>query len=93
MLVAGLGQGPPNLEQKKTFAENLFKVNGDDLGHVVQVLDQKDPKALEAVAATSDDNEPNVEVNIDKIKAEVFWELDGYLKKSVARDGGLKRKR
>ncbi|GMH83816.1 hypothetical protein TrVE_jg3523 [Triparma verrucosa] len=88
-----MGQGRPGLEQKKTFAENLFKVNGDDLGHVVQILDQKDPKSLSPVAANSGDNEPNVEINIDMIRSDVFWDLDAYLKKCRARETGNKRKR
>lgn len=41
--------GLPNLESKAKFASNLFRLNGDELGHILQVLDLRAPNAIEVV--------------------------------------------
>ena len=87
------GKGVPTLEQRKAWAENLFKVTGDELGHVVAVLDRSCPSCLEVVEA-GEGGEPGCEVNVDAVGGEAFWELDGFMKRSVAtKQGGKKRKR
>ncbi|GMI48710.1 hypothetical protein TrCOL_g11524 [Triparma columacea] len=111
--------GRPPLEARKSFSHNLFKITGDELGHVVTVLDQKCPKALTAVAGDQGtgaeaagggkgggggggggagrdggkDEEPNVEIVIDEIDDEVFWELKEFVDNKIERRKGSKRKR
>ena len=85
--------GIPTLEQKKLWAENLFKVSGDDLGQVVTMLDKKCPACLEAVTA-DEGGEPGCEINVDGVATEAFWEVDAFMKRSVAAAAGNnKRKR
>jgi hypothetical protein len=36
----------PSLEMKQKFSANLFKISGDELGHVIQIVEQRCPVAL-----------------------------------------------
>jgi hypothetical protein len=57
--VAGSSSGqqnenePPSLELRTKFAANLFRLNGDELGYVLQVLDLRCPRAIEKVPAAA----------------------------------------
>ncbi|GMH77615.1 hypothetical protein TrRE_jg9764 [Triparma retinervis] len=99
--------GLPSLEVRKGFSGNLFKITGDELGHVVTVLDQRCPGALTSVGGEDGegtkgrggrgggdkDEEPNVEIVIDQIEEEVFWELKEFVDNKIERRKGSKRKR
>ena len=90
---------PPSLEAKTKFGSNLFRLSGVQLGHVLQVLDLRCPRALERpVSANS--NEPNsttngfppsnnngeeVEINVDAMDLRTFYELDAYVKDRISK--------
>ena len=40
----------PSLDDKTEFSQKIYKISSDDLGRVIQLLDEKCPVALEKVA-------------------------------------------
>lgn len=68
-----------SMDRKSKFSERIFRLNGMELGHLVQVIELKCPKALEDV----DGNTPQVEINVDALPNSVFLELEAYLQEKV----------
>jgi len=82
----------PTLEEKRTFAKNLYKISKEDLGKVVVELDTKCPSAL-----TKNAVEDEVEINVDLISPQLFYEVSEFVKNSSGAGGkkkaaGTKRK-
>jgi len=68
-----------SLEEKRTFARNLYKLPKEDLGMVIVELDEKAPQCLVKNAA-----EDEYEVDVDKITTCVFVELNAFVTTSLA---------
>lgn len=75
----------PTLEEKRTFAKNLYKISKEDLGKVVVELDTKCPSAL-----TKNAVEDEVEINVDLINPQLFAEISDFVKNSCG--AGSKKK-
>lgn len=73
-LSTAVNDNQPTPDQKQSFARNLFRINKEELGRVVTILDDKSPEAL-----TKNVAEDEVEVNVDRILGRVFWELEEYV--------------
>jgi len=81
---------PPTLEEKTLFSQNIYKINSEQLGRVVQLLDAGCPKAIEKTSADE------IEINIDAIDTKTFRELERFVRECLpqaASKGGRKKKR
>jgi hypothetical protein len=79
---------PPSLEDKRQFRANMYKITSDQLGEIVQTLEQQCPEALAKVGGKDE-----IEINIDKIAPRTFHFLANLVKnslpeKKVREDGG-----
>jgi len=74
------------LDDKRAFARNLYKISKDELGKVIMDLDEKSPESLTKNAA-----EDEVEINVDNIANDVFWDVVKFVKDCVG-DTGRKKK-
>ena len=74
------------LEEKRTFAKNLYKLSKEDVGMVLVELDQKCPQAVIKNAA-----EDEYELNVDKITGPVFTELTAFINTAIAHNNKKKR--
>ncbi|KAA0171870.1 hypothetical protein FNF28_00505 [Cafeteria roenbergensis] len=79
----------PTLAEKKTFSHNIYHITADELGKVVQILDQRCDSCIRKI--DSDD----IEIDIDAISAETFWEVDAFVSNVIAasKSKGAKRSR
>ena len=80
-----------SLDVKTSFANNIFRLSGMELGHVLQIIDLKCPNALEQpeLEHEAGSEEAEVEINVDAIDPRTFAELDRYVKeKMLARTTG-----
>lgn len=69
------------MDRKSKFSEKLFRLNGMELGHVIQVIELKCPEALEDIVV--EEGTPQVEINVDKLQTSTFMELESYLQQKV----------
>jgi hypothetical protein len=65
---------PPTLVDKKMFAQNIYNITAEDLGRVVQILDQRCEAAIKKI------DPEDLEIDIDAIDPPTFWNLDGFVK-------------
>ena len=65
---------PPTLVDKKMFAQNLYNISSEDLGKVVQILDQRCESCIKKV------DPEDIEIDIDTIDATSFWVADGFVR-------------
>mmetsp|Transcript_27314 Transcript_27314/g.62658 ORF Transcript_27314/g.62658 Transcript_27314/m.62658 type:complete len:189 (+) Transcript_27314:624-1190(+) len=79
-------QPKATLEDKRAFARNLYKITKDELGKVIMDLDEKSPESLTKNAA-----EDEVEINVDNITNDVFWDVVAYVKSCVGETGRKKK--
>jgi len=77
-----------SLEEKKTFARNLYKISKEELGKILVELDVKSPSAL-----IKNHAEDEVEINVDNIKADVFYEIVKYVESCMTSSGGTSSKK
>jgi hypothetical protein len=68
------------LEEKRTFARDLYKIQKDELGAVLMELVEKSPAAITKNAA-----EDEFEINVDKIDAGIFAELTAYIQSCLSK--------
>jgi Bromodomain extra-terminal - transcription regulation len=68
------------LEEKRTFARDLYKIQKDELGAVLMELVEKSPAAITKNAA-----EDEFEINVDKIDAGIFAELTAYIQTCLSK--------
>lgn len=90
---------PPSLDVRTKFASNIFRLNGDELGYVMQIIDIRCPQAVEYIGPSIDESDDEVderkkekeiqaEINVDAIDHKTFAELDRFVKdKLYSRDG------
>lgn len=119
----------PTLAEKKTFSHNIYHITADELGKVVQILDQRCDSCIRKVRrrggftialprrrirdcecwngqpapdatiaippAFSQIDSDDIEIDIDAISAETFWEVDAYVQNVIAtsKSKGAKRSR
>jgi hypothetical protein len=74
---------PPTLTDKRMFAQNLYNISSEDLGKVIQILDQRCESCIKRIDAE------DIEVEIDAIDAASFWVADNFVKEALP--GGLKQ--
>jgi hypothetical protein len=72
----------PTIEEKRSFAKNLYKISKEELGKVITDLETKCPKAL-----TKNVAEDEVEINVDNISAVMFKEAVSYVNDCIAGGG------
>lgn len=81
------GAAEPTLEEKRTFAKNLYKVTKEDLGKLIVEIDTKCPSAL-----TKNIAEDEVEINVDIITPAVFHHVAEFIRKAASANDGKKKK-
>lgn len=69
---------PPSLEDKRQFRANMYKITSDQLGEIVQTLEQQCQEALAKVGGKDE-----IEINIDKIAPRTFHFLANLVKNSL----------
>ena len=74
----------PTLDEKTQFAGNIFKISGDALGHVMQVIDLRCPIAIERNINGAEDE---LEINVDALDNRTFHELDTFIQEKVVQMG------
>lgn len=75
---------PPTLEDKTQFAGNIFKIGGDALGYVMQVIDLRCPQAIERGNGGAEDE---LEINVDSLDSRTFAELDRFIQDKLLNSG------
>ncbi len=78
----------PTLEEKRTFAKNLYRITKEELGKVIVDLDNLCPQAI-----TKNSAEDQVEINVDEITPEPFQTVMTYVTKCMENGGGNKKKK
>jgi hypothetical protein len=71
---------PPSLNAKVDFSKLIYLLPSDALGRVVQVLTTSCDKALNQISPDE------MEILVDEIDPETFWELDSFVKKNIPAD-------
>jgi hypothetical protein len=85
---------PPSLDVRTKFASNLFRLNGEELGYVLQMIDLRCPHAVESIRPSREEPEDygddvkrekdvEAEINVDAIDPKTFAELDRYIKERL----------
>ena len=75
------------MDEKRTFAKNLYKISKEELGKVIVDLDAGCPEAI-----TKNSAEDQVEINVDNITPESFQSVNTYVSKCVSDASGRKKK-
>ncbi|CAB9516879.1 Bromodomain testis-specific protein [Seminavis robusta] len=70
-------------DDKRAFAKSLYKVSKDDLGKILVELEKRAPYTLYKNSA-----EDEIQMSVDKIPAELFVDLQTFLKNAIKGDGG-----
>jgi major membrane immunogen (membrane-anchored lipoprotein) len=65
------------VDEKIHFSQNMYKISSKDLGIVVEILEEKCPKALEKGSPDE------VDIVIDAIDNKTFRELEKYILEKV----------
>jgi hypothetical protein len=68
------------LEERRTFARNLYKLSKDELGILLMQLVEKSP-----VAITKNAPEDEYEINVDKIDPTIFAEQTTYIQTCLSK--------
>jgi hypothetical protein len=69
---------PTSLDTKAALSERLFLLSGVELGHVITLIEQQAPQALEDVVGSN-----QVEIVMDALPPRTFAELDKYTRDKV----------
>jgi len=72
----------PTNAEKLSFAKLLYKITKEELGKVINDLDDRCPEAL-----TKNSSEDEVEINVDNISASVFVEVNAFVRKCAGESG------
>ena len=81
----GVVIGPSN-EERRDFARLLFKIDKEQLGKVIIDLDEMCPPAI-----VRNDAEDEVEIHVDMMTGDVFYEQYGFVKKCAGDKGRTKK--
>jgi hypothetical protein len=68
------------LEERRTFARNLYKLSKDELGMLLIQLVEKSPAAI-----TKNSAEDEYEINVDKIDPTIFVEQTAYIQACLSK--------
>ena len=68
----------PTLEERTAFSHNMWRIKQEELGVLVEKLARLCPAAME------EENKDEIEIDIDKIDARAFRELDNYVNECLA---------
>mmetsp|Transcript_35651 Transcript_35651/g.113988 ORF Transcript_35651/g.113988 Transcript_35651/m.113988 type:complete len:210 (+) Transcript_35651:171-800(+) len=82
----------PSLEEKTRFAHAIYKIKPEELGALVEKLDERCPEAIDKVSLVSA-NEEEIEINVDAVDPKTFHELDRYLRQCTATSAPKKKKK
>ena len=72
---AGTPVKQPTFKEKMDFSENMYKITPQQLGRVVQIIEEKDAGVVKKNKGANDE----IMISIDEISAEVFHELNTYV--------------
>ena len=75
---------PPTLVDKKMFAQNLYNISSEDLGKVVQLLDQRCEACIKKI------DPEDIEIDVDAIDHASFWAAGECSARTRARSGGAR---
>jgi hypothetical protein len=64
------------------FAQNLYNISSEDLGKVIQILDQRCESCIKRIDAE------DIEVEIDALDAASFWVAESFVREALP--GGVK---
>ena len=70
------------------FSQNIYNISSEDLGRVVQLLDQRCESCIKKI------DPEDIEIDIDAIDNATFWSVDGFVKDCLPgskRSGGAKK--
>ena len=70
--------GDLSLEERTAFSHNMWRIKQEELGVLVDKLARMCPAAIE------EESKDEIEINIDKIDARTFRELDNYVNECLA---------
>lgn len=73
---------PSSLDNKAALSERIFLLSGMELGHVVSLIEQQAPHALETIESHHPNNTA-IEIVIDALPPRTFAELDKYTREKV----------
>ena len=73
---------PTSLDTKAALSERIFLLSGVELGHVVSLIEQQAPHALETIASNHP-NSTSIEIIVDALPPRTFAELDKYTRDKV----------
>lgn len=79
---------PPSHEEKIRFSHNIYKIKQEELGQVVEKLEEK---CVEAMDKSTNDDE--IEINIDAIDPKTFHELERFVTQCIAQAQPKKSKK
>ncbi len=65
---------PPTLVDKKMFSQNIYNITSEDLGKVVQILDQRCESCIKKI------DPEDLEIDIDSIDPATFWMVDAFVR-------------
>jgi len=78
----------PSHEDKIRFSHNIYKIKQEELGQLVEKLEEKCSEAMDK--STNDDE---IEINIDAIDPKTFHELDRFVRQCIALAQPKKKKK
>mmetsp|Transcript_37373 Transcript_37373/g.111975 ORF Transcript_37373/g.111975 Transcript_37373/m.111975 type:complete len:295 (-) Transcript_37373:438-1322(-) len=95
---SGAGGGGSSLDAKARFAAGLFKLTGNEMGHVLRLIDLKCPQALVDpdpeglygggdAAVDGDISCAEVEIDVEAVDPRTFAELERYVREKVSPTG------
>ena len=73
----------PSLSIKSEFSKSIYLLSGENLGRIVHVLSTSCEKALNQLSPDE------MEILVDEIDPDTFWELDSFVKKNLPEAKGL----
>lgn len=77
----------PTVAEKKSFSQNMYQIGSEDMGHVVQMLDQRCESSIKQI------DPDDIEIDVDAIDAATFWAVDKFVKECLPKAGaGAKKK-
>jgi len=78
----------PSLEEKTKFSHMIYKIKQEELGQLVEKLEDRCPEAIDKTP-----NDDELEINIDAIDPKTFRELDKFVKACIVNNQPKKKKR
>jgi Bromodomain extra-terminal - transcription regulation len=69
---------PPSSEEKRRFADNMYRIKMDELSRIVSDIDARCPDALEKVEGCDE-----IEINLDKLDARTFHAMSKEVAKML----------